>query len=84
MTYYSWLVSIVYVVAATGNAGEAGLQTDGVPAIALGAMAVASADSNYAVQLFIIAPDGRKIFYDPGIVFGRWTSSINLTIVVNG
>ena len=75
---------IVYVTVAIGNEGEGGLQTCAMPGSAPDAMAVGSADNTYTLQYYIIAPDGSKIFYDAGVLFGRWKSVFNSTIVVNG
>jgi hypothetical protein len=50
-------------------------------------MSVASVDSKYLFYLqypYIITPDGEKIVYTPGSLYGRWKSTVNLTIVVNG
>jgi hypothetical protein len=74
---------IVYVTISMGNDGEGGLQTGGAPSNAADAMAVASIDNMHAVFSIIIAPDGHKIPYHTGALFGGWKSVVNSTIIVN-
>ncbi|CAF3778309.1 unnamed protein product [Adineta steineri] len=59
----------VYVTVALGNEGEGGLETVNMPGAAPDAMGIGSADSTYTLRYYIIAPDGSKIFYDPGTAF---------------
>ncbi|CAF3474670.1 unnamed protein product, partial [Rotaria sp. Silwood2] len=73
----------VYVVCSMGNDGREGLQTGANPAIAKDAIAVGSVDNSYEAQLYLITPNGEKIFYIPGIAYGGWRSTIYSTIVVN-
>ncbi|CAF4998618.1 unnamed protein product, partial [Rotaria sp. Silwood1] len=73
----------VYVVCSMGNDGRKGLQTGANPAIAKDAIAVGSVDNSYEAQLYLITPNGEKIFYIPGIAYGGWRSTICSTIVVN-
>ncbi|CAF3955288.1 unnamed protein product [Rotaria sp. Silwood1] len=74
---------IIYVVCSMGNDGRKGLQTGANPAIAKDAIAVGSVDNSYEAQLYLITPNGEKIFYIPGIAYGGWRSTICSTIVVN-
>ncbi|CAF1413442.1 unnamed protein product, partial [Adineta steineri] len=69
----------VYVTVALGNEGEGGLETVNMPGAAPDAMGIGSADSTYTLRYYIIAPDGSKIFYDPGTAFGQWNSVFNST-----
>lgn len=81
--YASKIFPIVYVVAAAGNDGRLGIQTTGTPGNTLDAMSVASLENTAAINLFIIAPDGKKIPYQPGREFGGWKSIVNSTIIVH-
>lgn len=73
----------VYLTAASGNSGDFGLQTTESPAISSGAIGVASADNEYTLRLYIVAPDGSKIYYNPGRSFAGWKSSVKSTIYIN-
>jgi hypothetical protein len=67
-----------------GNEGAGGLQTGNSPGNSPGAMAVASVDNTVTLaKSIIIAPDGHKILYVAGSLFGGWQSIVNSTIVVN-
>lgn len=81
--YHTVTFIIVYVTTAMGRYGGFGLQTGINPGNTPEAMAVAALDSLYTPKLFIIAPDGTKVFYQPGTASGGWTSSVKLTIVLN-
>lgn len=67
-----------------GNDGRVGFQTGGEPGNAIDAMTVASIDSLYKLNFYIIAPDNTRIFYEPGTASGGWTTSINSKIYING
>jgi hypothetical protein len=73
----------VYVTVSIGNNGAGGLQTGSNPGLSSGAMAIGSADNTYTLQHYFIAPDGYKIWYQVGSLFGEWNSIFNSTIVVN-
>ncbi|CAF0927881.1 unnamed protein product [Rotaria sp. Silwood1] len=73
----------VYVISSMGNEGREGLQTGATPAIAKDVIAVASVDNSYEAKLYLIVPNGEKIFYKSGVAYGGWRSTVNSTIVVN-
>ena len=74
---------LVYVVIAMANSGNGGFQTGNDPAIAPSALAVGSVYNTLQILPVIFAPNGRKISYQPGTVFGRYQIAVNSTIVVN-
>ncbi|CAF4928060.1 unnamed protein product [Rotaria sp. Silwood1] len=73
----------VYVAFSHGINGGQGVQACGSPGISLGAMSVASVDNGHTIQFYLITPNGEKIFYSPGGIFGPWPFIVNSTIIVN-
>ncbi|CAF4857197.1 unnamed protein product [Rotaria sp. Silwood1] len=73
----------VYLTFSFGNEGSQGLQTGGSPSISSGAMAIASVDNSHSPRFYLLTPDGERIYYLPGTVFGGWQSNVPSRIVVN-
>lgn len=84
MQHCNIILYAVYVVAAAGNSGNGGLHTPLSPSTLENAMAVASVDNTFTLTAYtIFTPNGSKILYIAGAIFGGWRSTLNAVIVVN-